>query len=121
MLATCTQNYYNNLANQEGIFMANKVTVNAEIDSKLFNKTKPILDQLGITTSTLIQMLYSEIVLTDDVPDFFRCLTSSFKFYEEMTEEELEADYIKAQEDYKNGKFISFKEFEQELYEKYGV
>ena len=48
--------------------MANTATVYARIDPGLKSDVEIILNQLGITPSSLIQMLYSEIKLTKKVP-----------------------------------------------------
>lgn len=48
--------------------MANTSAVYARIDSDLKENAESILHQLGITPSSAIQMLYSQIVLTKSFP-----------------------------------------------------
>lgn len=48
--------------------MANTSAVYARIDTELKNNAKSILNQLGISPSSAIQMLYSQIVLTRGLP-----------------------------------------------------
>ena len=48
--------------------MANTSVVYARIDTKLKENAESILAQLGITPSSAIQMLYSQIVLTKGMP-----------------------------------------------------
>ena len=48
--------------------MANTSVVYARIDSDLKNHAEGILSQLGISPSSAIQMLYSQIVLTKGMP-----------------------------------------------------
>ena len=48
--------------------MATTTAVYARIDSKLKENAESILHQLGISPSSAIQMLYSQIVLTRGLP-----------------------------------------------------
>ena len=48
--------------------MANTSAVYARIDSSLKENAESILQQLGISPSSAIQMLYSQIVLTRGLP-----------------------------------------------------
>lgn len=48
--------------------MANTSAVYARIDTDLKNNAENILDQLGISPSAAIQMLYRQIVLTRGLP-----------------------------------------------------
>ncbi|MCF0113216.1 MAG: type II toxin-antitoxin system RelB/DinJ family antitoxin [Bacilli bacterium] len=48
--------------------MANTTAVYARIDTNLKNDAENILAQLGISPSSAIQMLYSQIVLRNGIP-----------------------------------------------------
>lgn len=48
--------------------MANTTAVYARINSDLKNSAEEILEKLGITPSAAIQMLYSQIILTNGLP-----------------------------------------------------
>ena len=48
--------------------MANTTAVYARIDTTLKENAESILSQLGISPSSAIQMLYSQIVLTKGIP-----------------------------------------------------
>lgn len=48
--------------------MANTTAVYARIDTKLKDNAESILSQLGISPSSAIQMLYSQIVLKKGIP-----------------------------------------------------
>ena len=48
--------------------MANTSAVYARIDTQLKKNAEEILSQLGITPSSAIQMLYSQIVLSRGLP-----------------------------------------------------
>ena len=53
---------------KEAIYMANTKAVYARIDTKLKENAEGILQQLGISPSSAIQMLYSQIVRTNGFP-----------------------------------------------------
>ena len=48
--------------------MANTTAVYARIDTNLKENAESILNRLGITPSSAIQMLYSQIVLENGMP-----------------------------------------------------
>lgn len=48
--------------------MANTTTVSARIDKELKENAENILSKLGISSSSAIQMLYSQIVLQRGIP-----------------------------------------------------
>ena len=53
---------------KEANYMANTKAVYARIDTKLKENAESILQQLGISPSSAIQMLYSQIVRTNGFP-----------------------------------------------------
>lgn len=61
MLAFASKNVYD--INKEEYTMANTSVIYARIDSDLKDNAEGILSQLGISPSSAIQMLYSQIVL----------------------------------------------------------
>lgn len=71
------------------MFMANTAVVYARIDPTLKKDVDKILATLGITPSSLIQMMYSEIKLTKRVPLSLSAIPKKPLYVEELTEEEL--------------------------------
>ncbi|WP_314730523.1 type II toxin-antitoxin system RelB/DinJ family antitoxin [Oribacterium parvum] len=57
-----------NIKDCKAIYMANTKAVYARIDTKLKENAEGILQQLGISPSSAIQMLYSQIVRTNGFP-----------------------------------------------------
>lgn len=55
-------------ADTEVILMANTSAVYARIDKNLKERAELVLQQLGITPSSAIQMLYSQIIRTKSLP-----------------------------------------------------
>ena len=53
--------------------MANTAAVSVQIDPELKKNAESILSQLGITPSSAIQMLYSQVILSGGLP-FQPCL-----------------------------------------------
>ena len=66
MLAIASKNEYSK--EKGGDTMANTSAVYARIDTNLKDNAESILSQLGISPSSAIQMLYSQIVLKKGMP-----------------------------------------------------
>lgn len=65
-------------------------TVSARVEEDIKTAAENILDQLGISTSTVINSLYRQIILQRAVP-FSLTLPEKFKTADEMTADELNA------------------------------
>jgi len=99
--------------------MANTATVYARIDPALKSEVESILSQLGITPSSLIQMLYSEIRMTKRVPLSLSIPTKQPVFEGDLTKEQVAAEVLKGVEDAKNGRIHSLDEVDQYMREKF--
>ena len=73
--------------------MANTSAVYARIDTGLKENAENILAQLGITPSSAIQMLYSQIVLTRSLPLNLQLPVVKPPAIGSMTQSELNADF----------------------------
>ena len=89
--------------------MANTAAVYARIDPKLKSEVETILARLGVTPSSLIQMLYNQILLTNGIPFEVR-IPKKPKYIDDMTEEELRAEIEKGLEDVRAGRVVSAEE-----------
>ena len=89
--------------------MANTSAVYARIDSGLKENAEQILQQLGITPSSAIQMLYSRIVLT-------RGLSLA-----NMTREELDAALQRGMDSLKSHEAYSADQVDRMLAEEFGI
>ncbi len=98
--------------------MANTATVYARIDPALKSEVEAILSQLGITPSSLIQMLYSEIKLTKKVPLSLSIPKKEPVFLDQLTPEQYDAEMAKGVDDMKKGRIVSMDEFDQYIKEK---
>ena len=92
--------------------MANTSAVYARIDSTLKTNAEEILSQMGISPSTAIQMLYSQVVLTRAFPFKPELPQSKPKALSEMTKEEIDAELSKGMASVKSGKVYSIDELD---------
>lgn len=77
------------------IFMANTSAVYARIDTGLKENAENILAQLGISPSSAIQMLYSQIVLTRGIPFSLQLPSARPTAISDMNRTELDAELAK--------------------------
>ena len=84
--------------------MANTSAVYARIDTNLKDNAESILSQLGISPSSAIQMLYSQIVLKKGIPFDLKLPSSEPLAVGAMTREQLDAELQKGVDSIKAGK-----------------
>jgi hypothetical protein len=104
------------------IYMANTNAVYARIDSTLKENAENILGKLGISPSSAIQMLYSQIVLQNGMP--FELRLSNRKTpvsLSRLSKEELDAELQKGIDSLKNDKSYSIDEVDALLAKEYGI
>ena len=101
--------------------MANTSAVYARIDSGLKENAESILQQLGISPSSAIQMLYSQIVLTRGLPLYLHLPSRKPTMIGDMSREELDAELMKGTESLKSGKTYTADEVDAELAKNYMV
>ncbi|MGE9874915.1 type II toxin-antitoxin system RelB/DinJ family antitoxin [Hornefia butyriciproducens] len=103
--------------------MANTSAVYARIDTELKDNAESILSQLGISPSSAIQMLYSQIILKKGMP-FELKLPSSEPLISgamTMTREQLDAELQKGVDSIKAGKVYSADEVDATLAKEFGI
>ena len=94
--------------------MANTSAVYARIYTNLKDNAESILSQLGISPSSAIQMLYSQIVLKKGMPCELK-LPSKPLAAGEVTREQLDAELQKSVDTIKAGKVYSADEVDAAL------
>ena len=115
MLAIASKSEYNK--EKGGDTMANTSAVYARIDTNLKDNAESILSQLGISPSSAIQMLYSQIVLKKGMPfELKKPLAVGA-----MTREELDAELQKGVDSIKAGKVYSADEVDAILAKEFGI
>ncbi|MCD7708630.1 MAG: type II toxin-antitoxin system RelB/DinJ family antitoxin [Clostridiales bacterium] len=101
--------------------MANTTAVYARIDTDLKENAEGILSKLGISPSSAIQMLYSQIVLTRGMPFDLRLPTAKPLAVGAMTREQLDAELQRGIDDIKAGKVYSADEVDRMLAEEFDI
>ena len=87
--------------------MANTNVVYARIDTTLKENAESILNQLGITPSSAIQMLYSQIVLQKGMPFELRLPVNKPIALGSITRDELDKELQKGLDSLRSGKSYS--------------
>ena len=100
--------------------VSNTATVYARIDPKLKEDVDSILNELGVTPSSLIQMLYSQIKLTKRIP-FDVSIPKKSIFIEDLTKEELNYELLKGVSDIENNNVKSSAEVDKILKDKFNI
>ena len=87
--------------------MANTSAVYARIDTGLKENAERILSKLGITPSSAIQMLYSQIVLKQGLPFDLKLHVSRPTAIGGMTRTEIDAELQKGIDSLKSGSYTT--------------
>ncbi len=101
--------------------MAKTSAVYARIDTELKENAEGILSQLGISPSSAIQMLYSQIVLKKGMPFELRLPSTKPAAAGGMSREQLDAELMKGVESIKSGKTYTADEVDAELKREFGI
>lgn len=101
--------------------MANTSAVYARIDTNLKENAEGILSQLGISPSSAIQMLYSQIVLTKGITFDLRLPSAKPTAIGSMDREQLDAELMKGVESLKSGKAYTADEVDAQLSRVFGI
>ena len=101
--------------------MANTAAVYARIDPQLKEEVETILDQLHVSPSALIQMLYGQIKLTRSIPFEIKLPARKPVFLDELTPEELNAELAKGYQAVQEGRTYSADEVDAILKKNLGL
>ena len=83
--------------------MANTSAVYARIDKNLKENAEAILAQLGVSPSAMIQMLYSQIILTRRIPFDVQLPPAPVVAMSALTKEQFDAELAKGIDAAKDG------------------
>ena len=95
--------------------MANTNAVYARIDTNLKENAESILSQLGISPSSAIQMLYSQIVLQKGMPFELRLPAKKPLALGNMSKEDLNLELQKGIDSLNDGKSYSSDEVDESM------
>ncbi|MCT7793416.1 MAG: type II toxin-antitoxin system RelB/DinJ family antitoxin [Lactobacillus iners] len=101
--------------------MANTNVIYARIDTTLKENAESILNQLGITPSSAIQMLYSQIVLQKGMPFELRLPVNKPIALGSITRDELDKELQKGLDSLRSGKSYSADEVDLFFAKEYGA
>ena len=101
--------------------MTNTSAIYARIESILKESAENILQQLGISPSSAIQMLYSQIVLTRGLPLDLRLPSRKPTAIGGMSREEVDAELMKGMDSLKSGRAYTADEVDAELKREFGI
>ncbi len=101
--------------------MANTNVVYARIDTTLKENAENILNRLGITPSSAIQMLYSQIVLQKGMPFELRLPVNKPIALGSITRDELDKELQKGLDSLRSGKSYSADEVDLFFAKEYGA
>lgn len=100
--------------------MANITAVYARIDTNLKENAELILSRLGITPSSAIQMLYSQIVLENGMPFASKIPSATPIAIGGMNQTQLDAELMKGIASVRNGKTYTADEIDAQFAEEFG-
>ena len=103
------------------IFLTRTSAVYARIDTNLKDNAENILSQLGISPSSAIQMLYSQIVLKKGMPFELKLPYSKPLAVGAMSREELDTELQKGVDSIKAGKAYSADEVDATLAKEFSI
>lgn len=106
---------------KERDYMASTSAVYARIDTSLKENAEGILSQLGISPSSAIQMLYSQIVLTRGLPLNLHLPASKPVAIGNLSQEEIGREIQKGLDSLKTGKAYTPDEVDAELAREFGI
>jgi addiction module RelB/DinJ family antitoxin len=101
--------------------MANTSAVYARIDTGLKENAESIMSQLGMTPSSVIQMLYSQIVLQKGLPFEVKLPSAKPTAIGGMPKNQLDAELQKGMDDIASGRVLSADEVDEELSKEFGI
>jgi addiction module RelB/DinJ family antitoxin len=101
--------------------MANTTAVYARIDTDLKENAESILSQLGISPSSAIQMLYSQIVLTRGFPLNLNLPAEKPVAVGGMSRAQIDTELEKGIESLKSDKTYTADEVDKLLAEEFGI
>ena len=100
--------------------MASDASIFVRIDSKTKSEAEAILKQLGVTPSSLINMLYHKVILTGGIPFSINLPNREPIAAGGLSEEEIMKIVQKGIDDVKEGRVYTMEEVEAILKERYG-
>ena len=101
--------------------MSKSDTINVRIEPELKKQAEEILEKLGISASTAINMYYRQIVEKNGIPMELSLNNSpNIPVYEDLSEEELSRMITESHKQYLEGDYMALEDALRELNTKHG-
>ena len=105
-----------------GAIMATKTAnVIARVEPDVKEKAEKIMEQLGIPTSVLINMLYKQIIKQKGIPFEMKLPKEEPLVYSALTKEQFNKEIGKGMDDIKAGRVYSASAVEEEMKREFGL
>ncbi|MBR2523547.1 MAG: type II toxin-antitoxin system RelB/DinJ family antitoxin [Clostridiales bacterium] len=101
--------------------MANSSIVYVRLDPQLKHEAEGILSRLGITPSSAVQMLYSQIVLHKGMPFDLTLPETESAAMINLTREQLDLEILKGIESLRDGNVLSSEEVDDLLAKEFNI
>ena len=101
--------------------MSDTSVVYVRINSKLKKEVDSILEELNVTPSALIQMLYGQIKLTRGIPFDIKMPVKKPIDVNDLTIEQLKEELMKGVKDVEEGKTYTMEEVDEMLRKEFGI
>ena len=105
-----------------GVIMATKTAnVIARVEPDVKEKAEKIMEQLGIPTSVLINMLYKQIIMQKGIPFEMKLPKEEPLVYSALTKEQFDKENGKGMDDIKTERVYSASAVEEEMKREFGL
>ena len=101
--------------------MSNTTPLSYRIDTKLKNEAETILNELGISPTSAIQMFYKQVIINNGIPFDVNLKYRKPLFLSNMSDEELYNELEKGLKDVEEGRVYSQKEVDKILKKELGI
>lgn len=101
--------------------MAKQASVYTRVDPTVKAQAETVLEQLGISMATAMEMYLRQIAMQRKIPFEMALPTNKPIALGSLTDEQFNALMEKAYADYENGDTFTTEEVEEELHRKYGI
>ena len=99
--------------------MSKSDTINVRIEPELKKQAEEILEKLGISASTAINIYYRQIVEKNGIPMELK-LEPNIPVYEDLSKEELSRMFTESHRQYLEGDYMALEDALRELNKKHG-
>ena len=106
---------------KDDLIMQKTASVNTRVDPVLKEQAESILDELGMSMATAMNLFLKQIVIHNGIPFDLRIPKAKPIAYEALTDDEFNNLMDNAAKSYADGKGISLTNFEKQLSEDIGL